>query len=171
MSGFNLSALAVRERAITLFFLIAIILAGVFAFGRGRSCFTIKALTVSAVWPGATAEEMQNLVAEPLEKRLQELRWYDRVETFTRPGFAFMTMTLQDKTPPSVVQEEFYQARKKMGDEAHKLPAGALGPFVNDEYSNVDFALYAVKARGMQPREVLGVHSRYGLHTRAATYS
>ena len=158
MSSFNLSALAVRERAITLFLLIAVTIAGVFAFGRlGRAedpAFTIKVLTVSAVWPGATAEEMQNLVAEPLEKRLQELRWYDRVETFTRPGLAFMTLTLQDKTPPSLVQEEFYQARKKMSDEAHKLPAGALGPFVNDEYSDVDFALYAVKARGMQPREL-----------------
>jgi hypothetical protein len=30
--GFNLSALAVREQSVTLFFLIAIILAGVFAF-------------------------------------------------------------------------------------------------------------------------------------------
>jgi multidrug efflux pump subunit AcrB len=158
MSGFNLSALAVREQAITLFLLIAVTLAGAFAFARlGRAedpAFTIKTLTVSAVWPGATAEEMQNLVAEPLEKRLQELRWYDRVETFTRPGFVFMTLTLQDKTPPSVVQEEFYQARKKLGDEAHRLPAGALGPFVNDEYSDVAFALYAVKARGMQPREL-----------------
>jgi multidrug efflux pump subunit AcrB len=158
VSSFNLSALAVRERAITLFLLIAVTIAGVFAFGRlGRAedpAFTIKVLTVSAVWPGATAEEMQDLVAEPLEKRLQELRWYDRVETFTRPGLAFMTLTLQDKTPPSLVQEEFYQARKKMSDEAHKLPAGALGPFVNDEYSDVDFALYAVKARGMQPREL-----------------
>jgi multidrug efflux pump subunit AcrB len=158
MSRFNLSALAVREQAITLFLLIAVTVAGVFAFERlGRAedpAFTIKALTVSAVWPGATAEEMQNLVAEPLEKRLQELRWYDRVETFTRPGLAFMMLTLQDKTPPPAVQEEFYQARKKMGDEAHKLPAGALGPFVNDEYSDVDFALYAVKAPGMQPREL-----------------
>jgi multidrug efflux pump subunit AcrB len=158
MSGFNLSALAVRERAITLFLLIAVTLAGVFAFSRlGRAedpAFTIKSLIVTAAWPGATAEEMQNLVAEPLEKRLQELRWYDRVETFTRPGLAFLTLTLQDKTPPSVVQEEFYQARKKLGDEAHKLPAGALGPFVNDEYSDVSFAVYAVKARGMQPREL-----------------
>ena len=55
MSGFNLSALAVRERAITLFLLIAVTLAGVFAFGRlGRAedpAFTIKVLTVSAVWP------------------------------------------------------------------------------------------------------------------------
>src|SRR5260221_14056485 len=63
-----------------------------------------------------------------------------------------MTMTLQEKTPPSDFQEEFYQARKKLGDEAKNLPAGAFGPFVNDEYSDVAFALYAVKAQSMPPR-------------------
>ena len=158
MSGFNLSALAVRERAVTLFLLVAISLAGIFAFlqlGRAEDpAFTIKVLTVSAVWPGATAEEMQNLVAEPLEKRLQELRWYDRVETIARPGLVLMTLQLLDKTPPSEVAEQFYQARKKLGDEAHKLPQGAFGPFINDEYSDVSFALYAVKAKGMPPREL-----------------
>ena len=158
MSRFNLSALAVRERAITLFLLIAISAAGAFAFlqlGRAEDpAFTIKVLTVTAAWPGATAEEMQNLVAEPLEKRLQELRWYDRVETFTRPGLAFLTLSLLDKTPPSAVEEEFYQARKKLGDEASTLPAGVLGPFINDEYSDVQFALYAIKARGMPPRQL-----------------
>ena len=137
MNRFNLSALAVRERAVTLFLLIAITAAGVYAFlqlGRAEDpAYTVKVLTVTAAWPGATAEEMQNLVAEPLEKRLQELRWYDRVETFTRPGLAFLRVFLQDKTPPSEVQEEFYQARKKLGDETRKLPAGALGPFINDE--------------------------------------
>jgi multidrug efflux pump subunit AcrB len=158
MSRFNLSALAVRERAITLFLLISISAAGAFAFlqlGRAEDpAFTIKVLTVTAAWPGATAEEMQNLVAEPLEKRLQELRWYDRVETFTRPGLAFLTLSLLDKTPPSAVEEEFYQARKKLGDEAPSLPTGVLGPFINDEYSDVQFALYAIKARGMPPRQL-----------------
>src|SRR5207244_507138 len=76
--------------------------------------FTIKVLTVTSVWPGATAQEMQDLVAEPLEKRLQELRWYDRVETITRPGLALMTLQLIDKTPPKEVAEQFYQARKKL---------------------------------------------------------
>ena len=156
MSGFNLSALAVRERAITLFLIVAITLAGGFAFfklGRAEDpSFTVKVLTVTAAWPGATAEEMQDLVAEPLEKRMQELRWYDRVETFTRPGLAVMMVTLKDSTPPSAVPEQFYQARKKLGDEARTLPAGALGPFVNDEYSDVTFALYAVEAHGLPPR-------------------
>src|SRR5256886_1516181 len=110
MSQFNLSALAVRERSITLFLIVAIILSGTYAFLRlGRAedpSFVIKALTVTSVWPGATAQEMQDLVAEPLEKRMQELRWYDRVETFTRPGIAVMMVTLSDKTPASAVAED-----------------------------------------------------------------
>jgi multidrug efflux pump subunit AcrB len=158
MSQFNLSALAVRERSITLFLIVAIILSGTYAFLRlGRAedpSFTIKTLTVTTVWPGATAQEMQDLVAEPLEKRMQELRWYDRVETFTRPGIAVMMVTLSDKTPATAVDGEFYQARKKLGDEAPKLPAGVQGPFVNDEYSDVIFAVYALEAHGMPPREL-----------------
>ncbi|MFC5359394.1 efflux RND transporter permease subunit [Azospirillum himalayense] len=154
----NLSAIAVRERAVTLFFILLLAAGGAFAFvmlGRAEDpSFTIKTLTVTSVWPGATAREMQDLVAEPLEKRLQELTWYDRVETTTRPGYAYMTLTLKDSTPPAKVQEEFYQARKKMGDETRNLPPGVLGPFVNDEYSDVSFALYALKAKGLPMREL-----------------
>ncbi|KPH63631.1 efflux RND transporter permease subunit [Novosphingobium sp. ST904] len=156
--GFNLSALAVREKSVTLFFLIAIVGAGIFSFlslGRAEDpSFTIKVMTVVTAWPGATAQEMQDQVAEPLEKRLQELRYYDRSETFTRPGLAFTTLTLIDKTPPKEVPEQFYQARKKLGDEAAKLPQGVVGPFINDEYGDVTFALYALKAKG-EPQRLL----------------
>src|SRR6195256_3608193 len=157
----NLSAIAVRERAVTLFFILLLAAAGAYAFlmlGRAEDpSFTIKTLTVTTVWPGATAREMQDQVAEPLEKRIQELTWYDRVETTTRPGYAYMTVTLKDSTPPSSVQEEFYQARKKLGDEARKLPQGAIGPFVNDEYSDVSFALYSVEAHGFPLRKLTRV--------------
>src|SRR5437764_5379764 len=158
MTGFNISAVAVRERAVTLFLIIGIAVAGAYAFlklGRAEDpSFIIKVLTVTAAWPGATAREMQDLVAEPLEKRMQELRWYDRVETMARPGLAFMTVTLKDSTPPADVPEEFYQARKKRADEARNLPSGVLGRFINDESSDVTFALYALTASGM-PRRLL----------------
>src|SRR5437870_10431750 len=119
--SFNLSAIAVRERAVTLFFIVMLAAAGVYAFlmlGRAEDpSFTIKNLTVTTVWPGATAREMQDLVAEPLEKRLQELTWYDRVETTTRPGYAYRTVTLKASTPPSSVQAELSPARKQPGNE------------------------------------------------------
>lgn len=158
MSGFNLSALAVRERSITFFLIILITIAGTIAFfkmGRAEDPpFTIKIMTVITAWPGATAKEMQNQVAEKIEKRMQELRYYDRTETFTRPGLAFTTVTLLDSTPPSEVKEEFYQARKKISDESKSLPAGVIGPIVNDEYADVTFALFALKAKG-EPQRLL----------------
>ncbi len=159
MSNFNLSALAVRERSVTLFLMLAIFVAGIIAFlslGRAEDpAFTIKQMTVITAWPGATAKEMEELVAEPLEKRMQELRWYDRAETFTRPGLAFTTIYLLDSTPPADVPEQFYQARKKLGDEAAKLPRGVIGPLVNDEYADVTFALYALKAKGEPHRNLV----------------
>ncbi|WP_248799293.1 efflux RND transporter permease subunit [Pseudomonas sp. MWU13-2105] len=155
---FNLSAIAVRERSITVFLIFLIAVAGILSFfqlGRAEDPpFTVKQLTVITAWPGATAQEMQDQVAEPLEKRLQELKWYDRTETYTRPGLAFTMVTLLDRTPPSQVQEEFYQARKKLDDEASKLPAGVIGPMVNDEFSDVTFALLALKAKG-EPQRLL----------------
>ncbi|MEQ9875925.1 efflux RND transporter permease subunit [Pectobacterium brasiliense] len=155
---FNLSALAVRERSITLFLIILITVAGILSFfelGRAEDPpFTVKQMTIVSVWPGATAQEMQDQVAEPLEKRMQELKWYDRSETYTRPGLAFTMLSLLDSTPPSQVQEEFYQARKKLGDEARNLPTGVIGPMVNDEFSDVTFALFALKAKG-EPQRLL----------------
>ena len=155
---FNLSALAVRERSVTLFLICLISLAGLVSFfklGRAEDpAFTVKVMTIITAWPGATAQEMQDQVAEKIEKRMQELRWYDRTETYTRPGLAFTTLTLLDSTPPSEVQEEFYQARKKVGDEISNLPPGVIGPIVNDEYSDVTFALFALKAKG-EPQRLL----------------
>src|SRR5260370_15995074 len=159
MSSVNLSALAIRERAVTLFLLIAIAGAGAFAFtklGRGDDpTFTVKVMTVTALWPGASTSELQAQVGDRLEKRLQELTWYDRAETVVRPGLLLIKLYLKDSMSPSAVQEEFYQARKKLSDEAANLPRGVIGPLANDEYSDVYFALYALQARGLPHRELV----------------
>ncbi|WP_336707381.1 MULTISPECIES: efflux RND transporter permease subunit [unclassified Cedecea] len=157
-SRFNLSALAVREKSVTLFLILLITLAGIIAFfklGRAEDPpFTVKQLTVITAWPGATAQQMQDLVAEPLEKRMQELDDYDRTETYTRPGLAYSVVSLKDSTLPANVPEAFYQARKKISDEAKNLPDGVIGPLVNDEFSDVTFALFALKAKG-EPQRLL----------------
>ncbi|GJE61422.1 efflux RND transporter permease subunit [Methylobacterium trifolii] len=159
MTGFNLSALAVRERAVTLFLIIALTGAGFFAFQKlGRAedpAFTVKTMAVSAAWPGATTSELQRQVADPLEKRLQELVYYDRVETTVRPGLMLMKVYFKDSMPPAKLQEEFYQARKKLSDQASSLPRGVMGPLFNDEFSDVYFALYALQAKGLPHRQLV----------------
>lgn len=156
---FNLSAWAVRERSLTLYFIIMVALAGLYAFSHlGRAedpSFTIKVMTVSANWPGATAQQMQEQVADRLEKRIQEAPYFDRVETVSRPGQVNMQIQFQDHTPASEIHNVFYEVRKRMLDEASKLPNGVQGPFVNDDFSDVYFTLYALTAPDLEQYELI----------------
>jgi multidrug efflux pump subunit AcrB len=158
MSFPNLSELAVRERAVTLFFLILSILAGIYAFhslGRAEDpAFTVRVLVVSVVWPGATPEEMQHQVVDRLEKRIQEIDYLHRIETSIRPGRADLQVEFEDYAPSARIPDLFYQVRKRMQDETPRLPAGVVGPIVNDEFSDVYFSLIALAAPGLPMRDL-----------------
>lgn len=152
MRRFNLSEWAVHHQTLVLFFIIALALAGLFSYQRlGRSedpSFTIKLAVVTVLWPGATAPEMQSQVAEPMEKKLQELPYFDRVQTYSKPGFAAMQVIFKDSTPPKDVPYLFYLIRKKLVDMQGELPQGVIGPIVNDEYGDVDSILYMLTGDG-----------------------
>ena len=152
----NLSALAVRERSVTLFLILVTAIAGLVAFlqlGRAEDpAFTVRVMVVSALWPGASAQQMQDLVADPLEKRIGEVELFYRRETTARPGRVDMLVEFQDYAPSEQIPDLFYQVRKRMSDAAGSLPAGVLGPFVNDDFSDVYFALYALSAPDLPNR-------------------
>ncbi len=156
--SFNLSTLAVRERAITLFFILLSFIGGVYAFlslGRAEDpSFTIRAMVVSVYWPGATAEEMQSQLADRLEKRIQEVRNIHKIDSQIRPGAANLTIEFKDYTPSEMVPDLFYQVRKRMQEEATSLPAGVIGPVVNDSFSDVYFSLLSLTAPGLPFRDL-----------------
>jgi multidrug efflux pump subunit AcrB len=66
-----------------------------------------------------------------------------------------MKVYFKDSMPPAKLQEQFYQARKKLSDQASTLPRGVLGPLFNDEFSDVYFALYALQAPGLPHRHLV----------------
>jgi multidrug efflux pump subunit AcrB len=152
MGGFNLSAWAVRHQALVLFLIIVIGLAGLISYLRlGRAedpSFTIKVATITAIWPGATAQEMQEQVADRIEKKLQELPYFNRAITYSKPGFSATQMEFKDYTPPKQQPELFYQLRKKLTDLRADLPAGLIGPNVNDEFGDVDSVLLMITGEG-----------------------
>jgi multidrug efflux pump subunit AcrB len=154
----NLSRLAVRQRSVTLFFLLLAVIGGVYAFialGRAEDpSFTVRVMVVSAQWPGATVEEMQDQVVDRLEKRIQEVRNLYRIETSIRPGRADLQVEFQDYTPSSELPDLFYEVRKRMRDEQRNLPAGVIGPIVNDDFSDVYFSLIALTAPGLPMRDL-----------------
>ena len=159
MSFPNLSALAVRERAVTLFFLIIALLAGLYAFasmGRAEDPnFTVRVMMVSVAWPGATPEELQDSVVDRLEKRIQEVEDLYRIETTIRPGRADMQVEFEDYTPSEEVSERFYQVRRRMQDEAPQLPEGVVGPLINEDFGDVYFSLVALTAPDMPMRDMV----------------
>jgi multidrug efflux pump subunit AcrB len=158
MSLPNLSALAVRERSVTLFFLLLSVVTGFYAFsslGRAEDpAFTVRAMVVSVAWPGATPEVLQNQVVDRLEKQIQEVAYTDTIETTIRPGQAAMVIRFQDSTPSEKVPDLFYQVRKRMLDEQSNLPRGVIGPIVNDDFADVYFSLLALTAPGLPMREL-----------------
>src|ERR1700755_1803367 len=152
MKRFNLSAWAVSHPALVMFLIAAL---GVAAFSSSQKLgraedpfFTVKVVNVSAMWPGATAAEMQTQVADPIEKKLQELPFFEKVQTYSKPGFTAMQVTFRDSTSPKDVPYLFYMLRKKLADVQGQLPVGLLGPVVNDEFSDVDSILYMMTSDG-----------------------
>ena len=152
MKRFNLSAWAVSHPALVMFLIVALGVAGFFSYQKlGRAedpFFTVKVVNVSVLWPGATAKEIQTQVADPIEKKLQELPYFEKVQTYSKPGFTAMQVTFRDNTPAKDVPYLFYLLRKKLADAQGDLPAGILGPVVNDEFSDVDSVLYMMTGDG-----------------------
>jgi multidrug efflux pump len=146
-SRFNLSRWAVSHPSFTLFLLLASCVAGLKAYldlGRAEDpSFTIKTSIVSAVWPGATAEEMQLQVADRVEDKIRQTPYLDFVRTYCLPERMLVLVQLKDTVPSAEVPEVWYQLRKKLSDIRGTLPSGVLGPEVNDEYGDVYSALFA----------------------------
>lgn len=152
MRRINLSEWAVRRPTLIFFLILAVSVAGIFSYKKiGRDedpSFTIKLAVVTAKWPGATTKDMRDQVVDLFEKKIQELPYLDKIETYAKPGFMAMQVNFKDSTPAKEVPALFYQLRKKLSDIQGDLPRGVIGPQVNDEYGDVDSVLYAISGEG-----------------------
>src|SRR6201995_1546443 len=117
MKRFNLSGWAVSHPTLILSLMIPLAAAVFISYQKLGRCeypfFTVKVVNVSAIWPGATAQEMQTQVADPIEKKIQELPYFEKVQTYSKPAFTALQVTFRDSTPPKDVPYLFYLLRKK----------------------------------------------------------
>jgi multidrug efflux pump len=152
VKGPNLSEWALEHRSFILFLIIGLALAGAYSYVRLGQAedpdFTFKVMVLRTLWPGATAREVEQQVTERLEKKLQEVPWFDYTRSYSKPGESLIFLMLKDYTPPREVPDAWYQVRKKIRDIQHTLPAGALGPFFNDEFGDTFGTIYAFTADG-----------------------
>ena len=92
MRRFNVSAWALHNRGLVLYFMVALAIIGSWSYLRlGQSedpPFTFKVLVVRTLWPGATAEAGSRQVTERVEKAVMNTGRYEFVRSYSRPGEA-----------------------------------------------------------------------------------
>ena len=161
MKRFNLSEWAVTHRPMVLFLIIATLVVGSLSFSRlGRledPNFDVPQMTAIVVWPGATAQDVQDQVLNRIERRLQELDHFEYVRSFSRQGYGGITLWMKGGSSKEELDNAWYQARKKIGDVRQEFPEGVRGPFFNDEYNDRYSVLYALSAPDLSMAELLTV--------------
>jgi len=155
---FNLTALALRQRQLSWFFIAVVAIAGItsyFKLGqREDPDFTFRSMVVRTVWPGATTSQVDEEITRRIVKKLQEIPYYREAFSYSRSGESTVILRLLDTAPPREVPEIWYQVRKKIGDIRHTLPAGVEGPMFNDEFGDVFGSIYAFTGDGFSMDEL-----------------
>ena len=146
--NFNLSRWCVKHRQVVYFFTVLIFIAGIFSFHSwGRSedpNFVVRQMVISAAWPGATADEMQELVTSKLDKMVQATPDIDYITSYSRPGVSVVNVILKEQVPNSEVRKHWLEVRNYVIDHQSELPDGIYGPYFDDRFDDVYGNIYAL---------------------------
>lgn len=158
MRKINLSRWALENQPLVRYLLAVFIFAGVAAFfslGQEEDPpFVFRGMVVRAYWPGATAMQMGQQVADPIEKVIQEIPYAYKIRSYSKPGETVIFLQLDDSAPPKQVADIWYTTRKRVSDMAGTLPRGVVGPFFNDEFGDTFGVLLAFSADGFKYAEL-----------------
>jgi len=116
---------------------------------------TIRVGIVSAVYPGATVEEVENQVTRKIEEHLFRFSEVRREKTFstTRNGVVVVNVELNQ----SVADADAFWSKLRLDIaqlKAAELPAGVRGPAVDSDFGDTTAVLIAVHGGHYGPREL-----------------
>src|SRR6201997_2625646 len=158
MTSFNLSDWALKHRSLVWYFMIAFMVAGLFAYlqlGRQEDPdFTIKTMVIQAQWPGASPEEMTRQVTDRIEKKLEELESLDYTKSVTVAGQTTVFVYLRDTTKAADVAPTWARVRNMIADIKGDFPQGVIGPGFNDRFGDVFGNIYAFTSDGLTERQL-----------------
>ena len=154
----NLTEVSLKNRTLVWYFIIITAIGGVlsyFQLGRMEDPqFTIRQMVITAAWPGATAEEMQEQVTDKLEKRLQDTPHLKAIKSENRPGQVVIYVELDDEIAKADIRPAWRDVRNFCEDIKRNLPDGVYGPYYNDRFDDVYGTIYAVTGDGYNYEEL-----------------
>lgn len=152
MKNFNLTEWALENKSVVYFFIILMFVTGAYSYqSLGRMeypDYVIRQMVVSAAWPGASAKQVEEQVADKIEKQLQNTPGLDYLQSYSTPGQAVIYVNLKVEVGKDELQPTWFKVRNAVNDIKDTLPAGVVGPYFNDDYADVFGSIYALTADG-----------------------
>ncbi|MBY6186701.1 efflux RND transporter permease subunit [Marinobacter hydrocarbonoclasticus] len=154
----NLATFAIRQRTFVLFFTVLCVVAGLYSyFDLGKledPTFTVKSAVVVTLYPGASAEEVEQLVTDKVETRLQEMGNLWKLRSLSQPGISTIMVDLKESVRSEQLPQEWDLLRRKVNDIRLELPPQAQISVVLDEFSEVYGMLFAVYSDDLSMTEL-----------------
>ncbi|MCZ4309614.1 efflux RND transporter permease subunit [Vibrio atlanticus] len=154
----NLADFAIKQRTFILFFTALSVIAGLFSyFELGKledPSFTIKTAVVVTLYPGASAEEVEQQVTDTVETKLQEMATLNRLRSLSRPGMSMVFVDLKESLNSKALPQEWDLLRRKVSDMKLLLPLTAQISVVQDEFSEVYGMLFSIHSKDASPAEL-----------------
>lgn len=137
---------------------VAIVLAGIYSFFMMPKledpAVAVKQAMVVAMYPGASAHEVELKVAQVLEDQLRTMPYIDEIRSECQPGQAMITVQFTMTLPADQVEQHFDLMRRKISDISAQLPSGCYTPVVVDDMMDVYGIFYGLRGEGYEISEL-----------------
>ncbi len=154
----KITEFAIEANRITVLVLIGIPLIGLLVFlnypRQEDPSIEIRQAVVTVFHPGMDVRQVEDLITRTLEEKIREIGEIDDIWSSSRDGMAIIHMDVDDWVRGADIQRVWQTLRNKMADVVPELPAGTMGPFVNDEFGLTAVATIALWSNGFSLEEM-----------------
>ena len=146
----NIPKYSLENQKIIYFFLAVLLIGGIYSFfnlpKKEDSPFVIKTAVLVTQYPGATPQEVEKLVTEPIEREIQAMSDVFQIKSESYFGMSKITIELQPTLSPDYMPVKWDELRRKVANIQPRLPSGASSISVNDDFGDVFGIYYALTA-------------------------
>jgi multidrug efflux pump subunit AcrB len=158
-ASMNIGEYSVKTPVISWLIIIILVFGGIWAFDNmGKledPAFTIKLAKIITLYPGASAQQVQDEVTYHIEDALQRMAQVKNIKmSISRPGMSDIQIEFKDEYRAEDFPGIYDELRRKMADMKSKLPPGAQAPIIIDEFGDVYGTYLALTGQGYSWRDL-----------------
>ena len=146
----NIPKYSLENQKIIYFFLAVMLIGGIYSFfklpKKEDSPFVIKQAVLVTQYPGATPQEVEKLITEPIEREIQSMSDVFQIKSESYFGMSKISIELQPTLAPDYMPVKWDELRRKVANIQPRLPSGASAINVSDDFGDVFGIYYALTA-------------------------